>query len=203
MLRDATVPRSAIHTARTADAYLSTMMATAQIGMAILDRSLRYVHCNAHLALLLGCADRRLVGHRLDEVFDLSDADGRVAVSLGIGSGIGAIFGAPLGGAVLAASGQAGDTTRSLRVVSREHDVAGQLAASQQIDVTVSIGGAFAPQWVRSTPGVWMERADLQLYRAKSEGRNRTCLEPTPVSVVSAEEKGLLFASSIFGEDLS
>lgn len=35
---------------------------------------------------------------------DLSDADGRVAVSLGIGSGIGAIFGAPLGGAVLAAS---------------------------------------------------------------------------------------------------
>jgi hypothetical protein len=48
-----------------------------------------------------------------------------------------------------------------------------------------------------------MERADLQLYRAKSEGRNRTCLEPTPVSVVSAEEKGLLFASSIFGEDLS
>jgi CIC family chloride channel protein len=34
----------------------------------------------------------------------LSDADGRIAVSLGIGSGIGAIFGAPLGGAVLAAS---------------------------------------------------------------------------------------------------
>ena len=58
-------------------------------------------------------------------------------------------------------------------------------------------------EWVRSTPAVWMERADLQLYRAKSEGRNRTCLEPTPVSVVSAEEKGLLFASSIFGEDLS
>jgi diguanylate cyclase len=65
------------------------------------------------------------------------------------------------------------------------------------------VGGAYAPQWVRSTPSVWMERADLQLYRAKSEGRNRTCLEPTPVSVVSAEEKGLLFASSIFGEDLS
>lgn len=35
---------------------------------------------------------------------DLSDEDGRIAVSLGIGSGIGAIFGAPLGGAVLAAS---------------------------------------------------------------------------------------------------
>jgi chloride channel protein, CIC family len=34
----------------------------------------------------------------------LSDADGRILVSLGIGAGIGAIFGAPLGGAVLAAS---------------------------------------------------------------------------------------------------
>ena len=33
----------------------------------------------------------------------LSDGDGRIAVSVGIGSGIGAIFGAPLGGAVMAA----------------------------------------------------------------------------------------------------
>ncbi|KLO32201.1 chloride channel protein [Mycobacterium haemophilum] len=35
---------------------------------------------------------------------DLSDEDGRIAVALGIGAGIGAIFAAPLGGAVLAAS---------------------------------------------------------------------------------------------------
>ncbi len=35
---------------------------------------------------------------------NLSDADGRIAVALGIGAGIGAIFAAPLGGAVLAAS---------------------------------------------------------------------------------------------------
>ncbi|GFG62764.1 hypothetical protein MKUB_02540 [Mycobacterium kubicae] len=34
----------------------------------------------------------------------LSDEDGRIAVALGIGAGIGAIFAAPLGGAVLAAS---------------------------------------------------------------------------------------------------
>jgi diguanylate cyclase (GGDEF)-like protein len=74
------------------------------------------------------------------------------------------------------------------------------LVGGQVLGCTISIGGAYAPQWVRSTPSVWMERADLQLYRAKSEGRNRTCLEPTPVSVVSAEEKGLLFASSMFGE---
>jgi CIC family chloride channel protein len=43
-------------------------------------------------------------GSLLARRLDLSDADGRIAVSLGIGSGIGAIFGAPLGGAVLAAS---------------------------------------------------------------------------------------------------
>jgi CIC family chloride channel protein len=43
-------------------------------------------------------------GSLLARRLDLSDADGRIAVALGIGSGIGAIFGAPLGGAVLAAS---------------------------------------------------------------------------------------------------
>lgn len=43
-------------------------------------------------------------GSLLTRWLDLSDEDGRVAVSLGIGSGIGSIFGAPLGGAVLAAS---------------------------------------------------------------------------------------------------
>jgi len=74
------------------------------------------------------------------------------------------------------------------------------LVGGQVLGCTISIGGAYAPQWVRSTPSVWMERSDLQLYRAKSEGRNRSCLEPTPVSIVSAEEKGLLFASSIFGD---
>ena len=35
-------------------------------------------------------------------VLELDPADGRIAVATGIGSGIGAIFGAPLGGAVLA-----------------------------------------------------------------------------------------------------
>jgi diguanylate cyclase (GGDEF)-like protein len=74
------------------------------------------------------------------------------------------------------------------------------LMSGPPVGCTISVGGAYAPQWVRSTPALWMERSDLQLYRAKSEGRNRTCLEPTPVSVVSAEEKGMLFGTSTFGD---
>ena len=70
------------------------------------------------------------------------------------------------------------------------------IGLSQQLRVSVSVGGAFAPQWVRSSPQLWIERADLQLYRAKAQGRNRVCLEPAAVSVVSAEEKALLFGIS-------
>jgi diguanylate cyclase (GGDEF)-like protein len=72
------------------------------------------------------------------------------------------------------------------------------IGPTQQIRVSVSIGGAFAPQWVRSSPTLWIERADVQLYRAKAQGRNRVCLEPAAVSVVSAEEKALLFGISQF-----
>jgi diguanylate cyclase (GGDEF)-like protein len=64
---------------------------------------------------------------------------------------------------------------------------------SQSLSVTLSVGGAFAPQWVRSTPQLWLERADQQLYRAKTQGRNQVQLEPTALSEVSAEEKRLLF----------
>jgi diguanylate cyclase (GGDEF)-like protein len=74
------------------------------------------------------------------------------------------------------------------------------IGAAEEVSVTVSIGGAFAPQWVRSSALLWVERADQQLYRAKSEGRNRACLEQPIVSHVSAEEKGLLFGTSQFSE---
>lgn len=70
------------------------------------------------------------------------------------------------------------------------------IGPTQQIAVTVSLGGAFAQQWVRSSVALWLERADLQLYNAKAGGRNRAAFEPAAVSLVSAEEKGLLFAHS-------
>lgn len=72
------------------------------------------------------------------------------------------------------------------------------LIGGQALNITVSVGGAFAPQWVRSSAALWSERADQQLYRAKAEGRNLTCLEMPPLTVVSAEEKGLLFGA--FGQ---
>ncbi len=74
------------------------------------------------------------------------------------------------------------------------------IAAGVDVRVSVSIGGAFAPQWVRSSALLWVERADQQLYRAKSEGRNRACLEQPTLSLVSPEEKGLLFGTSQFQE---
>ncbi len=69
---------------------------------------------------------------------------------------------------------------------------------SLTLNVTVSVGGAFAPQWVRSSAHLWIERADQQLYRAKAQGRDMVCLEPTAVSIVSNEEKRMLFETSQF-----
>ena len=98
---------------------------------------------------------------------------------------------APLFGATVA--------ERVRRRVERESvSINGQGAA---IDVTVSLGGAFAPQWVRSTPALWIERADQQLYRAKAQGRNLVQLEDSAVSLVSTEERQALFDTT-FSEDL-
>lgn len=63
------------------------------------------------------------------------------------------------------------------------------------LQVTASVGGAFAPMWVRSTTDLWIERADTQLYLAKAQGRNRVCIDHQQVISVSAEEKSLLFSS--------
>ena len=82
----------------------------------------------------------------------------------------------------------------------RGHVAARSIAIGQgsEVSVTVSIGGAFAPQWVRSSALLWVERADQELYRAKLQGRNRACLEQPTVALVTPEEKGLLFGTSQF-----
>lgn len=68
------------------------------------------------------------------------------------------------------------------------------------LNVTISIGGAYAPEWVRSTPGLWIDRADQKLYRAKTEGRNRAVIDQPPEISVSAEEKGLLFSQLVLDD---
>ena len=68
------------------------------------------------------------------------------------------------------------------------------------VRATISIGGAYAPEWVRSTAPLWIERADGLLYRAKAEGRNRVCIDHQQVIAVSAEEKRLLFGHLSNGE---
>lgn len=74
------------------------------------------------------------------------------------------------------------------------------LASGLVINVTVSIGGAYAPEWVRSTAALWTERADVQLYRAKHEGRNKVILDTQQEIFVSAEEKNMLFGHLAQGE---
>ena len=68
-----------------------------------------------------------------------------------------------------------------------------RVSPSLALNVTVSIGGAFALQWIRSTTSLWIDRADAELYKAKLAGRNRISIEDQPDSSVSAEEKSLLF----------
>ena len=65
---------------------------------------------------------------------------------------------------------------------------------------TISIGGAYAPSWVRSTAPLWIERADSLLYQAKAKGRNCVCIDHQQTIAVSAEEKNLLFGHLALGE---
>jgi len=71
------------------------------------------------------------------------------------------------------------------------------IAASPQVNIqiTISIGGAYAPEWVRSMASLWTERADAQLYRAKSAGRNRFFIEEQREVAVSPDEKNMLYGA--------
>jgi two-component system cell cycle response regulator len=68
------------------------------------------------------------------------------------------------------------------------------------IHVLASIGGAFAPEWVRSTPALWTERALIQRQRAKNEGSHCVCLDSQREIYVSAEEKSMLFGHLALSE---
>jgi diguanylate cyclase (GGDEF)-like protein len=89
-------------------------------------------------------------------------------------------------------------------VAERIREAVGNLSISVSplvsIQVTLSIGGAYAPEWVRSTTALWTDRADIQLYRAKTEGRNRACIEQQREIAVSAEEKNMLFSHLSIGD---
>ena len=80
------------------------------------------------------------------------------------------------------------------RIRSHIEHLAIPVSPAQALSVSISIGGAFAPQWVRSSRQFWYERADQLLYQAKTGGRNRACLENPAVSEVSTEERELLFS---------
>jgi diguanylate cyclase (GGDEF)-like protein len=69
------------------------------------------------------------------------------------------------------------------------------VAVAQQmaLSITVSIGGAYASQLPGATAANWIARADKELYRAKSGGRNRVCIDQPVLVEVSAEEKSQLF----------
>lgn len=69
------------------------------------------------------------------------------------------------------------------------------VSPQENVQVTVSIGGAYAPEWVRSMASLWTERADAQLYRAKS-GRNRYFIEEQQEVAVSSEEKSMLYVAA-------
>lgn len=86
------------------------------------------------------------------------------------------------------------------RIRQTMQDMPINVPSGATIRITVSIGGAYAPEWVRSTAALWTERADLQLYRAKNEGRNRVFLDHQQEIFVSAEEKNLLFGHLALGE---
>ena len=64
------------------------------------------------------------------------------------------------------------------------------------LSLTVSVGGAFAPIEPHPQAQQWIERADRQLYRAKAEGRNRSCLEVPPDA--NAEAQLSMFGQSWF-----
>lgn len=83
------------------------------------------------------------------------------------------------------------------RIRARVEALRIDIVDGRAIRITISLGGAFAAQWVRSAPALWIDRADRQLYLAKAGGRNRACLEPPAAAPLSAQERRLLVLSEL------
>lgn len=90
--------------------------------------------------------------------------------------------------------------TAAERVRTKVQNRSVLVGPGQEVSVTVSIGGAFAPKWARIPAQQWLSRADQQLYLAKSEGRNRALLETPPMVSNDLDGHPPLFDSSWFHE---
>jgi PAS domain S-box-containing protein len=69
VLRDVTVPRYAMRASRDADEFVDTILTSARVGIAVLDRDLRYRVWNGHLEQLLGIPADAVLGKTPAEAF--------------------------------------------------------------------------------------------------------------------------------------
>jgi PAS domain S-box-containing protein len=73
VLRDVTVPRYAMRASREADEFVETILTSARIGLAVLDRDLRYRAWNDHLEKMLGRPAAAVLGRTPAEAFGFAE----------------------------------------------------------------------------------------------------------------------------------
>jgi PAS domain S-box-containing protein len=76
VLRDITVPKSALRATRAANDFIEDLLASATIGIGVLDRDCAYRVWNEHLELLLGVAAADVLGRPFEEAPGLSALPG-------------------------------------------------------------------------------------------------------------------------------
>ncbi len=76
VLRDITVPKSALRATRAAAEFVESLLASASIGIGVLDRNCVYRVWNEHLESLLGVAAEAVLGRAFDEAAGLSTLAG-------------------------------------------------------------------------------------------------------------------------------